>query len=315
MPLERIDFDEAVEETIRLFQRAVDAMTAPPLRDGVYLSGGLDGRTILGFIDPSTPVTTVTFGEQTCRDVVYGAALARRAKRPHHWFPFADGRWVLEHAEQHLALTEGLHGWMHAHGMSTLEQARELFDVHLSGWDGGTTMGGRIGEYHTDPLLRHAPDEQTFRRGNYDAYCRVFTWPGLTDGEAEALFRRPGNPELAGLARQSFDEAIARTARYQSPNRADYFYLSQHVRRSTNSMIVFQRSAFEVRCPFFDYKLIDFLYALPEQIRATPALHHAVITRRMPQLALVPNEKTDQLPHSSPLLRSGYRALGRAKRR
>lgn len=314
VPLERISFNEAVEECIRLFQRAVDAMTAPPLRVGVYLSGGLDGRTILGFIDPATQVTTLTYGAGECRDVVYGAALARRAGRPNRWFAFADGRWVLEHGEQHLALTEGLHSWMHAHGISTLDRARELIDVNLSGWDGGTTLGGRLDEYATDASYRHAPDEAGFRRRLFEGFCRVFTWPGLTDGEAEALFRPPGNPELADLARDSFDEAVARTAHYAGPYRADYFYLLQHVRRSTNSMIVFQRSAIEVRCPFFDYDLLEFLYALPEQIRATPALHEAVITRRMPGLALVPNEKTGQLPHSSPLVRGGYQALGRAQR-
>lgn len=309
-----VSFDEAVEETVRLFQRAVDAMSRPPHRVGVYLSGGLDGRTILGFLDAATPVTTLTFGVEGCRDVVYAAALARRARRPHVWVPLVDGRWVITHADQHLRLTEGLHSWMHAHGMSTLEQARRLIDVNLSGWDGGTTMGGRIDEYHTDADYRHAPDEQTFVHRLYEGFCQAFTWPGLSEAEAEALFVRPGCTELAGLARESFGAALARTAHYAPPYRADYFYLMQHVRRSTQQMLVFQRSAIEVRCPFFDYDLINFLYALPEHIRCTPNFHRAVITRRMPALTRVPHEKTDELPHSSPLVRGAHRTLQRAKR-
>jgi asparagine synthase (glutamine-hydrolysing) len=314
VPAPAMRFEEAVEETIRLFQRAIDAMTKPPLRVGVYLSGGLDGRTILGFINPTTSATAVTFGVANCRDVVYAADLARRAGRPHCWVPFTNGRWVLEYADQHLRLTEGQHSWMHAHGMSTLPKASSLIDVNLSGWDGGTTMGGRIDEYTTDAYYRHAPDEASFCQRLYEGFCRVFTWPGFNDSQAALLFGGTGHESLIGLARDSFAETLLRTAHYPTPYRADYFYLLQHVRRSTQNMIVFQRSAIEVRCPFFDYDLMSFLYSLPERYRASTDLHHAVITQRMPALALVPNEKTDQLPHSNALIRNAHRSLQRAKR-
>lgn len=310
-PEPRVRFDEAVDETIRRFQRAIDAMTAGPERVGVYLSGGLDGRTILGFIAPETPVQTFTFGAAGCRDVHYGATLARRAGRPHRWFPLEDGRWVLEHAEQHLALTEGMHSWMHAHGISTLDEAAELIDVHLSGWDGGTTMGGRIDEFATDARYRHAPSEAALAERLYAGFCRVFTWPGLTDDEAGALFC---DPALAGRARESFVAELARTNHYPPPYRADYFYLLQHCRRSTQSMIVFQRAAFEVRCPFFDYGLIEWLYGLPEAIRTTPQFHRAVITRRMPALALVPHEKDGLPPHSGAAVRGAFRGARLAQR-
>lgn len=310
-PVGRISFAEAVEESIRRFERAVEAMTAPPARVGVYLSGGLDGRTILGCIRPETPVQTFTFGATGSRDVVYGAALAQRAGRPHRWFALDDGRWVLAHFERHLALTEGMHSWMHAHGISTIDAAAGLIDVHLSGWDGGTTLGGRIDEYAHDHMYRHAPDEATLAERLYEGFCQRFAWPGLTDVEARALF---GGGELVGRARESFGAELARTAHYPSPYRADYFYLLQHCRRSTQSMIVFQRAAFEVRCPFFDYGLIEWLYSLPEALRATPALHRAVITRRMPELARIPHEKDDLPPHTSQLVRGVARGIGRVQR-
>lgn len=146
-----ITFNEAVEETTRRFQAAVDAMSAPPLRVGVYLSGGLDSRAILGFL--REPPVTLTFGDPRSRDVVYAAELARRAGSRHRWFPLRDGRWVLEHTDLHFALIEGMHSWMHGHGMSTLDAARRLIDVNLSGWDGGTIMGGSI-DFYQDSTLR-----------------------------------------------------------------------------------------------------------------------------------------------------------------
>jgi asparagine synthase (glutamine-hydrolysing) len=190
--------------------------------------------------------------------------------------------------------------------MSALDTARELIDVHLSGWDGGTIMGGRLDEYHTDAAYRHAPDETTFRQRLYDGFCSVFTWPGITDAEAAHLFAQP---HFHRLARESFEAEVDRSALYPSPYRADYVYLSQRVRRSTQYMIVFQRSAFEVRCPFFDYDLVELLYGLPEALRSSLDLHRAVITRRMPGLALIPYEKDNELPHSSSALRAAHRAL------
>ena len=126
----------------------------------------------------------MTFGAPGCRDVVYGTELARRAGRPHRWFPFENGQWVLDSVERHLALTEGLHSWVNLHGISTLSEARQLFDVHLSGWDGGTTMGGRLDD-DTDPWYRHAPDEATFVERLFNAFCQTFTWPGINDADAQ----------------------------------------------------------------------------------------------------------------------------------
>jgi asparagine synthase (glutamine-hydrolysing) len=310
-----IQFDEAVEEVIRLFQRAIDAMTATPHRVGVYLSGGLDGRAILGFIDRQVPVTTLTFGAAGCRDVVYAAELARRAASRHHWFPLHDGRWVLDHADLHLELTEGMHSWMHGHGMNTLTEARSLIDVNLSGWDGGTVFGGLgvPGDYEVDWKVRHPPSEADLTRWMYEAFCRDLTWPGLTEQEANRLFGSSGAANLHGLAFESFRAELARSAHYPADRRPDYFYIRQHNRRSTQNMIVFARSAFEVRCPFFDYDVISFMYSLPEHIRATPELYRAVITRRMPHLAMVPYEKDDRLPHSNPLVYHTHATWQRTK--
>ena len=115
-----ISFDDAVDAGLQILQRAIDAMVEPPLRAGVFLSGGLDGRTIVGFTPDSVPLTTLTYGEAGCWDVVIGARLATAARRPHHWLPFEGGSWVEPFAPLHLAATSGLHGWTNAHGISVM---------------------------------------------------------------------------------------------------------------------------------------------------------------------------------------------------
>ena len=115
-----IGFKDAVDAGLQVFQRAIDAMVEPPLRAGVFLSGGLDGRAIVGFTPERVPLTTITYGESGCWDVVIGERLARAAGRPHHWLPFDGGAWVREFAPLHVALTSGLHGWTNSHGISVM---------------------------------------------------------------------------------------------------------------------------------------------------------------------------------------------------
>lgn len=306
--------DEAAEETIRLFERAIVARTQPPLRAGIFLSGGLDGRAILGVARDHVPTSTVTFGAPECRDVLIAKRIARRAGSDHYWVPFHDGRWVLEHGEEHLQLTEGQHSWMHAHGMSALPVAREVMDVNLSGWDGGTILGAFTANPGDDARFRHAPNEATLVSRLFDAFCAEYTWPGLTDEEAGRLYRAPLSLGLDTLARESFASEVARTAHYPPPYRSDMFYILQHCRRSTQNMVVFTRSAIEVRCPYFDYDLVSFLFGLPERLRSSLDLQHRVLTKRMPGLARIPNEKTNLPPHSSQALRLTHRAANKLRR-
>ena len=311
---DNISLSDAADETIRLFDRAVEAMVRPPMRVGVFLSGGLDGRAILGFARDRVDVSTFTFGAPDCRDVHYAGKIAESSKSDHYWFPLEDGHWVLDHAAEHLNLTEGQHSWMHAHGISMLSTARHLIDVNLSGWDGGTILGGFLVAPERDDYYRSPANEEQFARRIYSGLCQEFVWPGLTNPEADQLFSHPGNKNLRDLAYETLKDELARTAHYPLPNRADYFYILQHCRRSTQNMIVFTRSAVEVRCPYFDYDLVSFLYGLPARLRSSLDLQHLVLTRRMPDLARIPNEKDQLPPHASRALRSTHRAAGLARR-
>jgi asparagine synthase (glutamine-hydrolysing) len=310
-----ISFDDAVVETSRLFQRAIDAMIAGTSRVGIYLSGGLDGRAILGFIGGRVPVTTINFGHADCRDVVYAAELARRAKSSHHWFPMNDGKWVRECVDAHFELTEGMHSWIHMHGIHTLADARTWMDVNLSGWDGGSVLGGLavLGDFAADEFFKNPHPEMLLTQKMYEAFCYDITWRGVNESETACLFGGHGDASLRHLAFESFREEFARTRHYAPERRGAFFFIAQHNRRSTQNMIVMGRSALEQRCPYFDYDLISFLYALPKRVRSSDHLQHEVITRRMPHLATVPCDKDDYLPHTNPLVHRSHKFVQRSK--
>jgi asparagine synthase (glutamine-hydrolysing) len=313
-PIDRIGLDEAVEHGTQLLERAVRRRCDAGGRVGVFLSGGLDSRVLAGLAAERGPLHTFTFGHPGCRDVHYAAKIARATGAIHHVHHLRDGRWLLDVMPRHLALTEAQHSFIHAHGMSMLDTASGLVDLDLTGWDGGTVLRGRLEEYDVDPPYRECTDESSLEALLFSGFCRRFTWPGLTDEEASRLTAAPAGRGLPAFARASFAEEFARTRGWARHRRADWFYVEQHVLRSTINLVVFTRSALDVLCPFWDDDLARFLYGLPDDVWATPRFTRAVITRRLPKLARIPNELDLTLPHESPLIRGAHRLWRRTCR-
>ncbi len=131
---ESITFEEAVEQGSRLFRAAVTKMTKSSERIGVFLSGGLDGRSILGMVPrDGRTIHTFTFGQPGCRDEYYARQIARAAGAQHHYYPYENGHWTSEFVDLHLQLTEGFHPWIHMHGINMLSDVRQHVGVNLSG--------------------------------------------------------------------------------------------------------------------------------------------------------------------------------------
>ena len=168
-----VKFDEAVEETGRLLRSAVQRLSTDQYHPGVFLSGGRDGRTILGLI-PRRPVAALTFGTKDCRDVVYAHKIARKVAADHYWVDFPDGNWVLENIQFHLELTK-----VTIAGSISMEfgfpLAREVMDVNLTGWDGGSIMGF---ENMMDRLEIYPPSDDAFLAHLFDLFTQKYIWPG-----------------------------------------------------------------------------------------------------------------------------------------
>ena len=297
-----VSFDEAVEEAGRLLRRAVQRLSGDTYRPGVYLSGGLDSRTILGLIE-RRPVVSLTYGMRNCRDVYYARRIARAVGSDHHWFDLPDGEWVKEQVDFHLDLTEGFHSWIHAHGISALPQARQLMDVNLTGWDGGTVMGDPD---TIEPLQGDAVDDMALVTRLFCLLNQKYTWPGLNEAEEHLLYTDSLHGEMIGRAFASAREELSKYLAYRPDVRSGYFYINNHCRRLTFNMITFSRSHIEARFPFFDRDLFDFLHSLPAQVRADKLLFQTVIQRETPRLAYIPYDHDEFFPTAQPLVRGAH---------
>ena len=271
VPGRPLDVREAADEARARLQQAVDLRSGAPSRTGVFLSGGLDGRLLVACVADRHPTTTLTFGAPECRDVTLAERIARRAGTDHHWFPLVGGAWVLEHAALHLALTEGMHGWLHMHGITMLGEASRLVDTNLTGWEGGLVFRRRYAGNRLDLGLSGTKDSTEDGLRLFEAFCRQITWPGLTDEDAALLVSSSPLGRLDLLARESFLEEWDAVRHYPPGRRGEDFYLDHHVFRSTRSMVVVARSGLNVHCPYFDDELVGFMYGLPDEVRSDPA--------------------------------------------
>ncbi len=293
-----VRFEEAVEEAGRLLRESTRRLSSDGHRLGVYLSGGLDSRTLLGLIE-ARPVHSFTFGVRGCRDVVLAERIARTVGSVHHWFDLPDGSWVVKHVDEHLALTEGFHSWIHAHGISTLDEARKHADVNLSGWDGGQVLGRP--SLLTPPLIDPI-DQNAFTTHLFQLLNQAWTWPGISEAEERFLYRPETWNKVRGLALDTFREELRAYDQIRPDMRAHFFSARHHCGRLTQNMIAFYRSRMEVRFPFFDYALFDFMHSLPATLRLDRRLYFAVIDRETPRLARIPFDKQEFLPTTNTLL-------------
>ncbi|NIV38351.1 MAG: hypothetical protein GWN58_55710, partial [Anaerolineae bacterium] len=141
-----------------------------------------------------------------------------------------------------------------------------------------------------------------------------YTWPSVTEAEESLLFCEPIRSQVQGLAFDSFRAELSRYLDYRSDVRSSYFYIGNHICRLTQNLVTFVRSHIEVRFPFWDYALFEFLYSLPASLRGHQVLYRAVMQRQTPRLAYIPYDHDEFLPTTQPLIR-GMHALSVKLRR
>ncbi len=303
---------EVVEESARLFQQAVDTLSADEKQVGLYLTGGLDSRLIAGCLAKSyDKFPMISYGDPQSIDVQLARRIASSLDTEHHVFEFTDGKWILQFVDLHLELTEGHHSWIHSHGISTLAEVRTLLDVNLTGFGVDTGLGG----HYWDLLLNHAVDDYAFDSYFFYLYNQKYQWPGLNESEEQLLYTTSYRSRMQGLAFDSFRTEVHRLSHYPYEQRAEYFNMLNHNRRMTQNYIVFNSSHFENRFPGYDYRLFDFIYSFPLAWRPNRRLQQDVIEWINPHLALVPQAKDNLLFTRRTMPRLTHHIVTRFKQR
>jgi asparagine synthase (glutamine-hydrolysing) len=258
------------------------------------------------------PVDTFTFGVKNSRDAYYASKIAKSEGSRHHYIGFSNANWIKENFDLHLDLTEGFHSWIHMHGIHMLPEARQMIDVNLTGWEGGAIFS-HVGD--ADPLLYNAVNNEAFINHLFQRYNQSYTWPSITEAEERSLFSGPLRDVIPCLAYDSFREELTPYLDYRKELRHKGFFIRNSSGRLTRHMVTFCRSHIEVRFPFFDYDVFDFLFSLPIEYRSNNRLYTAMIQAEMPRLTFIPDDYDEFLPTTHKFLRMGQTTLVKVKRR
>jgi asparagine synthase (glutamine-hydrolysing) len=300
-----IRFEEAVEETARILREVMVRLSEDELRPGVFLSGGLDSRIIIGLIK-RRPIVSMTFGHKDSRDVRYAEMVARAAGSRHYWCDLPDGKWVEENVDFHWDLTEGMHNWVHLHSINMLPEARRRFDVNLTGMGGGTLLKS---PKVVDPQKYAEVDDHSLVSRMYTEMTTEHVWPGLSEAEERLLYTPRYLEKIQGLAFDSLYEELKPFLQIRPGVRGELFFVDQHNMRLINYMAVFGRSHIEFRYPYLDYELFDFVSSLPVGFRANMRFVRALISKELPEMSKIPYDADEFLP-TDHLLARKLHALG-----
>lgn len=306
----KIDQNEAYEEGGRLLRAAVHKRIKGSLRPGVFLSGGMDSRFMLGFAGEKAPgLPTFTYGTPDSLDAYTAQKLARIAHSPNFMFPVSDGRWILDLVDQHLELTEGFHSWVHMHGLHMLEAVRESADVNYSGLGDLVWADG----HWNPPCIDQAVDDLAFRSILFNFYVNRYTWPSLWDNEERNLYTEPYLQRVNGLAQESMERELAQFESLAPRLRLFLFNNHNHTLRHILYHAVYGRAYLEYRMPYTDKALMPFLFGMPLNVNIN-LLRPAILERELPQLARVPYSGDDVPITVDERKRKAYKAVRNTRR-
>jgi asparagine synthase (glutamine-hydrolysing) len=272
-----------MDEFSFLIRQAISRQASGDLPAGILLSGGLDSRMLLAYLNEvaKQPLHSFTWGIPGCDDARFAKELAKRAGSPHHFFELKPD-WLLDKAEQAVRITDGMGNLVNLHAFATLDAEAELAKVIYKGFLGDAMFG--FGLRHQ--FWAHY-DEPTRLRAHYQVHTDqgviTFNEQEQNDYFADGFKDRIGNSVfdayIAGMD-DSRSEILA--------NQRLYFDYRQRVPRMTIKGVEVVRTQAMVRLPFADNDLVEFSIKVPPGLLYERRLMKDAFIREFPKFAQIP---------------------------
>jgi asparagine synthase (glutamine-hydrolysing) len=257
--------EEYGERLVDVFSRVAPKYLRSDAKVGMSLTGGLDSRMILAWIQAapgSLPCYTFGGPYRDCADVKIARELARVCDQPHTTL-----RVESDFFPQFLTLAE-----------------RTVYAT-----DGAMDASGAIELYMNRRARQIAPIRLTGNYGSEILRSNVAFRPAKLD---RSLF----TPEFSGLIDQAAD-----TYRKEASCRRLTFITQKQVPWHHYARFAAERSELTPRSPFLDNELVALAYQAPRELEGSPAPLLRLITRGKPTLDEVRTDRALQTK-STPLL-------------
>lgn len=286
--------DAYVDEFIELMDQAVARQSRGFYRVGSLLSGGLDSRTMVAFLNRQDNLQHLfTLVDRNSSDSRYAHQVSKRINAAHHAV-LANPKNFVREVEEAVWRTEGSVSVFHLPIMAMRSELGSHVDVVF---DGITMMGGFYshGETYLPKWIR--PDRESL-------FLRIYDLPFEGDLAANMvrlgrLWNKDTLDEDLGFAtgKHWLSERLAENGRF--PDVWDELHclgLVQRKHRFCSMGPQLLSQWVNVSMPYFDYDVMDFTLSLPPRFRNSgKIIARKVLARLWPELAEIPLSP-DQLP-------------------
>lgn len=282
--------EEDLEKMEKLICGAVRRQVQSPESVGVFLSGGLDSRTILTAAKRNGySISTYTFGEIGCEDERIAKQVAGTLNCPNYFFQLSP-EYLKKWAKKGVWSTEGMSNCINFHGVEILPQVREKVKIMLYGLEGNTWLGFLSLSLLEYLFLKH---EEAFINRFFHKLNSPFS-----EKVQGHLFRKEFHKKVRGLAFQSLKESLKIIDYKSCLNKVYHFLVTEKDRRLTILGAIVDHDFVDYRLPFYDYDFVDFAQSISPKQRSLARFYRKFITRRFPEVASLPYQRTG-LPVSS----------------
>ena len=270
-----VSADEYAEQLADVFRKAVNIRLVEKLRYGLWLSGGLDSRLIASAIDNSSiaGVVAYTFGSAGCQDFRVARQVADKLNVKQVFLEYQPEE-AVSYAKKAVYTTDGFDYVGMGGNFHAFTRIAEGTDVSFNGLPGDLSLGG---SYINRRILAARNDEALLpmlKKGRT-----------LSDDMMAKILASPYYEKVKGEPSELIKKALAASKPEHPGNRADYFYMQNHVRRFSLKGDVLARVNQEVASPFYDNDFMDILLRTPPEYRLNHRLYVKVLRKLSPELA------------------------------
>lgn len=285
------EFAAYIPEHQHLMTEIVQQRVFPGEQIDLALSGGLDSRTLAGYFHrQGIPFTSSTFGFPKNIDVAAAEQVARVVNAPHQFYHYQP-QYIASHANEAVFLMDGMCRLGHLHFMFLAQQAPSHASRFLfSGYMGDVPHGLGLA-----PTRKFAPDlRKVDSRSGLVRFIKDKHASFLPLHVHQRAFENFNIDRLHQDLENELSTVLDRAHSNNFFHQAEYYRFTQREWRWITLDCVVSPRYFrkEVRVPFADSRLIDFLYSLPLSARYNQSMYIQSFCDAFPDLANIPGSST-----------------------
>jgi len=272
-----ITAEEYAEQLADVFRKAVNIRLAEKLRYGLWLSGGMDSRLIASAIDKdSIPrIVAYTFGSSGCDEYRVARKVAQTLDMKHVFLEYQPDE-AITYGKKAVYVTDGFDWVGMGANFHAFTRIAESAEVSFNGLPGDLSLGG---SFINRSILAAQNDEALLallKKGRT-----------LSENMMAKIFTSPYHAKVKGMPLELKRKALEDSKPEHPGNKADYFYMQNHVRRFSLKGDVLARVNQEVASPFYDNDFVDVILKTPPEYRLNHRLYVKVLRKLSPELARI----------------------------